>query len=413
MDSPAFAMPAERPADNSADSLDGSPADNFADRSAVSPAESHADSPANGRANSPADRQAALAALFDAVQAAPYAHDFFALLRRIESARPEAPRIGRALRPSQEWLRLGQEPELDFAPAALATFGHEGGAAPRLGVRFFGLLGSQGPMPLHLTEHVRERLRYRNDPTAARFLDVFHHRLLTLFYRAWAQGQPTAQHDRPGDDRFAAWLGATFGAGHAGSGAPTQGALPEAAQLFQAGLLGSRSRHPEGLAKLLAQFFAVPVRIEPFIAHWMVIDPDDRSRLGHARNRPERSRAAGAALGISATAGARLHDRQSKFRIALGPLTYPQYLGFLPGGSAWPQLRDWVHQYAGLDLQWDVQLGLARGEMPEPRLGRHVPLGVATWLGRGAHRPIDTGDRHDLRLRPGTSFLLRHGDHHA
>jgi type VI secretion system protein ImpH len=355
-----------------------------------------------------ARRQAALRALYAEVEAAPYAFDFFSLLRRVESLHPEWPRLGKALRPSQEALRLGQEPDLDFAPATLASFSCEGRAAPRLGVRFFGLLGSQGPMPLHLTEYVRERLRSRNDPTLARFLDIFHHRLLSLFYRAWAQSQPAAQHDRPGDDRFAAWLGATFGLD---AECRTQGELPEAARLFQAGLLGSRSRHPEGLSKLLAQFFDVPVRIEPYALHWMSIEAADRTRLGHARNRPERGAGVPAALGSTATAGHKLRDRQYKFRVALGPLTLAQYLAFLPGGRAWLQLRDWVRQYTGLDLLWDVQLCLGRADVPEPRLGRRVPLGVAAWLGRVD--PKAARDRADLRLRPDTSFLLRHRARHA
>jgi len=359
----------------------------------------------------PTPRQAApeaLAALFAAVEAAPYRFDFFALMRRVESLRPDSPRIGKALRPSQEALRLGQEPELDFAPAALASFTQGGGTAPRLGVRFFGLLGSQGPMPLHLTEFVRERQRFRNDPTAMRFLDIFHHRLLSMFYRAWAQSQPAAQHDRPAEDRFKAWLGASFGLG---AEVRTQGHLPETARLFQAGLLGSRSRHPEGLTKILSQFFEVPVRIEPYVAHWMAIGVADRTRLGHARNRPERGAGTPATLGSAATAGHKLRDRQYKFRIALGPLTLAQYRNFLPGGAAWLQLRDWVRQYTGLDMLWDVQLCLARAEVPEPRLGRRVPLGVAAWLGR-----VDANaarDRADLRLRPDTSFLLRHGARHA
>jgi type VI secretion system protein ImpH len=353
-----------------------------------------------------ARRQAALQALFAALEAAPHDHDFFALLRRVESLRHEAPRIGRSLRPSQEALRIGQEAELNFAPAALATFGATGGAAPRLGVRFFGLLGPQGPMPLHLTEYMRERT-LRGDPTPSRFLDVFHHRMLTLFYRAWADAQPTVQHDRPHEDRFAAWLGATFGLT---SETRTQGELPETARLFQAGLLGSRSRHPEGLRKLLSQHFAVPVRIEPYVAHWMMIEPEDRSRLGYARNRPERSGAGRAALGSTANAGNKVRDRQYKYRIALGPLTLAQYHAFLPGGAAWLKLRDWVHQYTGLDLLWDVQLCLARDQVPEPRLGRRVALGVTAWLGRRDRQR----DRADLRLRPDTSFLLlRQGDSHA
>jgi type VI secretion system protein ImpH len=141
----------------------------------------------------------------------------------------------------------------------------------------------------------------------------------------------------------------------------------------------------------------------------MTIDAADCTRLGYARNRPERSGSPAAALGAAATAGRKLHDRQYKFRIALGPLTLAQYTGFLPGGPAWLQLRDWVRQYTGLDLLWDVQLCLARDEVPEPRLGRRVPLGVAAWLGRRDRQR----DRHDLRLRPDTSFLLRHGVPHA
>jgi len=359
---------------------------------------------------SAADRDAALADLFRALSEAPRAHDFFAVLRHVEALRPDLPRIGAALRPAQEVLRLGQDPELDFAPAALESFSADARPAPRLGVRLFGLLGPQGPMPLHFTEYVRERLRFRGDATLARFLDIFHHRLLALFYRSWAQAQPTVHHDRPGSDRFAAWLGASFGAQDAGRASR---ALPEQARLFQAGLLGSRSRHAEGLTKLLRQYFRVPVRIEQHVPQWLVIDDRDRSRLGFSRSRPERRDAVAPQLGVSATSGRRCRDRQYKFRVALGPLTLARYHDFLPGGPAWSRLREWVQHYAGLDLRWDVELTLAAREVPEPRLGRAVRLGVSAWIGRGGAQREK--DRNDLRLRPDTSFLLRrhHGVRHA
>src|SRR5688572_11742893 len=121
----------------------------------------------------------ALQELFAAVEAQPWAFDFYALMRRIDALRPQHPPLGLGQRPSQEAVRLGQVPELDFAPAALAKFDNSHGA-PRIGVRFFGLLGPHGPMPLHLTEFVRERLHQRADPTASRFLDVFHHRMTSL-----------------------------------------------------------------------------------------------------------------------------------------------------------------------------------------------------------------------------------------
>jgi type VI secretion system protein ImpH len=346
-----------------------------------------------------AERDAELAALFTALAADPRGHDFFAVLRRVESLRSDLPRFGEA-------LRLGQEAELDFAPAALATFDAGHRPAPRLGVRFLGLLGPQGPMPLHLTEYVRERQRFRGDATLARFLDVFHHRLLLLFYRAWAQGQPTAQQDRPDTDRFAAWLGSSFGLQSTGAGA---GTLPTNARLFQAGLLGARSRHPEGLTKLLSQYFRVPVRIESHVAQWLLLAGEDKTRLGFARSRAEGGRRSSGQLGISTVGGTKVRDRQYKFRIALGPLSLVQYQGFLPGGSTWLSLRDWVLEYTGLDLQWDVQLSLARDHVPEPRLGRQVRLGLTAWIGRVEQ----ARDRHDLRLRPDTSFLLRRGVTHA
>jgi type VI secretion system protein ImpH len=359
-----------------------------------------------GQGSVEGQRQQKLAVLFADLQAEPRVHDFFAVLRRVESLRPDLPRLGRALRPSQEALRLAQEPELDFAPAGLASFDPGAAAAPRLGVRFFGLLGPQGPMPLHFTEYVRERLRYRGDAAPARFLDLFHHRLLLLFYRAWAQAQPTVHHDRPDDDRFAAWLGASCGLGVEAQGPR---ALPESARLFQAGLLGARSRHPEGLTKLLANHFRVPVRIEPHIAQWLLLAEEDRTRLGFARNRREHGAAGPGQLGVTAASGSKLRDRQYKFRVGLGPLTLAQYDAFLPGGAAWRALCEWVQHYAGLDLRWDVQLTLGRDHVPPPRLGGGLRLGVATWIGRtGGSR-----DRHDLRLRPHTSFLLRSGGHHA
>ena len=350
----------------------------------------------------------ALAALFRALASAPREHDFFAVLRHVDALRPDLPPIGSAPRPAQEALRLGQDAELAFAPAAVASFLADARPAPRLGVLFFGLLGPQGPMPLHFTEAVRERARFRGDATLARFVDVFHHRLLSLFYRAWADVQPTVHHDRPGRNRFAGWLGATWGSATVG---PSPRALPESARLFQSGLLAGRSRHPEGLAKLLRQHFRVPVRIEEHVPTWLAIAAEDRSRLGFSRSRPERSGAVAPQLGVAATSGSKWRDRQFKFRVALGPLTLAQYHGFLPGEAAWRQLREWVQHYAGLDLLWDVELVLARDHVPEPRLGRTTRLGVSAWLGRGG----GARDRGDLHLRPETSFLLRrhHGVRHA
>ncbi|MBS0304374.1 MAG: type VI secretion system baseplate subunit TssG [Proteobacteria bacterium] len=345
----------------------------------------------------------ALAELFERVSADPSAFDFFALLRRVDTLRREWPRTGEALRPRQEALRLAQAPELDFAPAPLHTLELRAGLPPRLAVRFFGLLGPQGPMPLHLSELARDRLLHHADGTLAHFLDVFHHRLLTLFYRAWAEAQPAVQLDRPDADRFRHWLVACGGAPEDG------GAVPTAALAYQAGWFADRSRHPEMLCKVIGRYFGIRVHVEEHVGHWLGIAQADRSRLGCSRSRAESGTLEPARLGRDANAGSRVWDRQYRFRLHLGPLGHDEYFGLLPGGRAWAPLLHWVRVLAGRGLLWDLQLELRPEERPPPRLGSRARLGLTCWLGR---REPPAGARstrvpRSLRLRPQTSFLLR------
>jgi type VI secretion system protein ImpH len=317
---------------------------------------------------------------FRALAQEPWRYDFFQALRRIEALHPAKPRFGRALRPADEPVRLAQEPALSFAPATLSAFRAPDAESPfgRLEVRFFGLLGPNGPLPLHLTEYARERLMHANDSTFTRFLDLFHHRFLALFYRAWAQAQPTVSLDRPREDRFSDYVGSLVGLGM-----PTvrnRDAVDDHAKLFFSGLLARQVRNADGLAALLGGFFRVPVRVEQFVGHWLTLPVNDRTRLGAA---------ATASLGRGAMLGARVWDRQHKFRVRLGPLSLAQYESFLPGGSAIGKIVAWVRQYLNFELDWDAQLVVKRAEVPKTRLGQYGRLGWTTWMGhyRGARDP--------------------------
>jgi len=191
-------------------------------------------------------READALAFFDALAEAPYRFDFYQTMRRLECLHADQPRWGRALRPVDEPVRLGQDPDLSFAIAPLASFDAARGRTPRLQVRLFGLFGPNGPLPIHLTEYARERLRHADDPTLCRFLDIIHHRLIALFYRAWAQAQPTVNHDRPKDDRFMSYVGAFIGMSPATF--RDRDTVPDFAKLFHVGSLIRHVRNAEGLA---------------------------------------------------------------------------------------------------------------------------------------------------------------------
>jgi type VI secretion system protein ImpH len=315
-------------------------------------------------------RETDAVALLASLAETPYRHDFYQTLRRLECLYDAKPRWGQARRPADEPLRLGQEPDLAFAPAALASFetGRDG-APHRLQVHLFGLLGPNGPLPIHITEYARERLRHAGDATLSRFLDLLHHRFLSLFYRAWAQAQPHVNRDRPKDDRFMVYIGAF--AGLAPAAFRDRDTVPDLAKLFHVAALLRQARNADGLHAILAHFFGVPVQIEQFVGHWMPLGRRERTCLARE----------GATLGGGAVLGRRVWDRQHKFRIHLGPLTFEQYEAFLPGGAKIQQLVDWVRMYLDCELEWDVRVSLGRSDIPPMRLGRGRRLGWTSWLG--------------------------------
>jgi type VI secretion system protein ImpH len=356
--------------------------------------------------------ETALQHLWSQLAAEPYAHDLFQTLRRIQAASPAVPRLGEALRPRDEAVRLGQDPELDFAPANLHSFTPGQGAAPRIGQRGFGLFGPMGPMPLHLTEYVRERERSHSDPTMARFADVFHHRALLLFFRAWAQSRPAVHRDRPWDDDFARWVSALIG--QAGKPFAARDAVKDDAKRLHAATLARGPRNAEGLLKILRQYFGVEVHLAPCVGRWLSLQAEDRSRL-----LPSTAPGRNTALGVQAVLGGRVWDRQSHLRLRIGPLSYAQYQRFMPGQPAREALRDWLRQYLGLGMSCETRLVLRGSEIPRlqlrpraksasaqpaaPQLASPAQaaapdagqLGLSAWLGRRRAHP----DRADLRLQ--------------
>jgi type VI secretion system protein ImpH len=334
---------------------------------------------------SPDRTQAYAVALLEALRREPYAFHFFQALRRLECLHRDKPRLGKSLRLADDPVRLAQEPSLAFAPATLAAFEPGDEEQPsRLYEYFLGLFGPNGPLPLHLTEYVRDRTRNVGDRTLARFADIFHHRMLCLFYRAWADTQPTVSFDRPETDRFNVYVGAPFGLGMPSLW--NRDAVPDLAKFHYAGRLVCQTRNPEGLEAVLADFFRLPVTIETFVGHWLPLSETGRCRLGESP--------ATGLLGVTAVIGERVWDCQYRFRVVMGPMGLEEFQRFLPGNDSLRRLVDWVRNYIGDELLWDVNLILKKEEVPPLVLGAGTRLGWTTWL---TSQPLDH-DADDLKL---------------
>lgn len=357
----------------------------------------------------------------------PFVFDFFMALRRLENANADRPRIGHSRRLSDDVIRFGQEPSLAFAPSAFVKMLQKPNAMPRLLVSFFGVFGPNGPLPHHLTEYARERERMFNDPTFARFADLFHHRLISLFYRAWAVCNKSVQYERAGAsvlhrsppapktgprtlrdedrasgsdaedwaeddetdlsaDRFFIYITSLFG-----MGMPTlhkRDRVHDIAKAHYAGRLVSQNRGAEGLAAIVGDYFGVPCRVDQFVGQWMRLPADCRCKLGASR--------ATGTLGSTAIVGSSIWEAQQKFRIVVGPVPLEDYQRMLPGGGSLSRLVDWIGLYSGSELSWDMNLILKKQEVPRMQLGRYGQLGWTTWTLSKPH----VKDADDLVLIP-------------
>lgn len=325
---------------------------------------------------------------FGRLAGSPEEHHVFQALRVLEAHFADSPRLGESRRPRQDRVRLGQTPELAFPPSTISKFTPPSGDKPgRLTNRFFGLFGPHGPLPLHITEYVRDRLRNHRDPTFAAFADMLTHRMMGLLYRAWTTGQPAPSFDRA-DDPMARKVAAL--AGYHGNHLRDRDAMPDLARLYFAGHMAQGPKNAEGLVSILSAFFEVPVHVQQFVGSWLDLEPDDRWQLG-----------AMAGLGRSTSIGQRVWSRAAKFRIRIGPLTIKDYERLLPGGAALDRLRSIVRSYAGDALDWDINLILAGDDVPRASLGGTTRLGHTSWI--GSRRDLDDtrADAEDLYLYPG------------
>lgn len=321
-----------------------------------------------------------------------HGYDFFELLRQLEADRRL---FGRGGRPDAEPARLGQQVRLAFAARDVVRHEPASDGAPcRVTVTNLGLLGPEGPLPLHLTRWVLDRLSQRwfagqegretSDTTFVDFANILQHRMIALFYRAWADAQPAVQVERTTGGRVRAMLGALAGIGLPGTASEPADAALDIVKLRQAGALASQVEGPERLTSFIAEAFGVPTALKEFVAAWIALPPGLQTRLGKAH----------ASLGRGAAIGPRVFSRQSRVELRIGPLDLPTYMGFLPGGRRFAMLKRAVRNLVGGGMDVDLRLVLASAAVPAARLGE-AKLGRTAWL----PRPHGAPDAEDMHVR--------------
>lgn len=316
----------------------------------------------------------------------PWRFDFFTVMRRLERSFPGQPRIGDSASRRDEYVLLGQDPFMDFPASNVAKADRDRLGRLRLFVKFLGLMGPQGALPVLTTEEAYLWLLDRDD-AFPRFLDILNHRFLQLFFRAWADARPVAQHDRPDKDRFIAYIGSAIGIGT--DAFRNLDSIHDLGKLAYAGVLGPQAKSASRLKNFISGLFGVRTEVEEFVGAHLAFDEGERSLLGQR----------GSALGVDILVGGSLYSVQDKIRLRIYVKDLKQYESFLPSGPRCEQLADAVFFFIGDQLDWDVELALPAGEAEPVKLARSGRLGWTSWMAP-TWAASDQSVRCDARFHP-------------
>ena len=335
------------------------------------------------------------------------AFDFFQAVRMLERMDAERRSVGRDGPPQQEAVRFKVHVGLEFPASSIQKIEPpRDDIPPAMTVTFFGLTGPLGVLPRHYTEllmrqqrdvHGEERYVLRD------WFDLFNHRLISLFFRAWEKyrffiAYERGEHARTEPDTFTAALYSFVGLGFPElrnrlrisyrDEAVDMGReqvlakIDDLAVLYYAGLFAHRPRNAIGLEALLTDYFRMPVKVREFEGQWLALDRQNQSSIGVTGYN--------LTLGRDAVAGDRVYDVRSKFRVILGPLSYEQFVEFLPDRNLNSKNKGFfllvhlVRLYVDATLSFDVQLILRKQDVPNCQLEEDtIPgprLGWNSWL---------------------------------
>jgi type VI secretion system protein ImpH len=296
---------------------------------------------------------------------------FFQLVYLLESLNPNAVSVGHQGPVELETIRFRSADHLAFPASDVKSL--EYAIKEKmflLSSNFMGLYGTTSPLPAFYTEAIIAAdldESHRQD-----FLDLFHHRLFSLFYRIWKKYRYYIEYKKGANDIFSQRMFSLMGLGD--PQLRTGGKINWERLLYYVGLLSMRSRSANILEKIISHyFFGLPVAIEQCVARWVPIDSTQQNRMGLGNS----------SLGEDFTIGDKVLDRAGKFNLKLGPLNFTEFCDFLPTGQHYDTIRELVKFLLIDQLDFDVVLILKKEEVPKMTLSEDAPcrLGWSGWMG--------------------------------
>jgi type VI secretion system protein ImpH len=302
-----------------------------------------------------------------------YRFSFFQAVYLLELLAPEKTPIGDALSPGDEAVRFKVRPGFVFPPSDISGLAQaDGESRAEMEVAFMGLIGPNGVLPGWYNELAIERIKQK-DSSLTSFLDMFHHRFISLFYLAWKKHRLAVTHQANAEDRISRSLLCLIGLGTEGLSGRI--GFPADSFIFNSGLLSRQVPSAVAIESAAAYFTGVDAEMHQFVDRIIPLDPEDYTRVGVANGE----------LGVNAVCGSEAWENQTKFRLHLGPMDYGRFIRLLPTGDMFRPIISLIRYMVGIEFDFDLSLILRREEVFPCRLGgMETPLsprlGWTTWF---------------------------------
>lgn len=294
---------------------------------------------------------------------------FFKAVRLLEELSSGTGELGKTLEPGKEPVRFAVKPGFAFPAAEIDSIDKKEDGPPVMLVAFMGMVGPSGVLPYWFNELALNRNREK-DFSLTSFLDIFHHRLITLFYLAWKRSRFAENYVEEHTDRLSEMLLSLTGLGS--KWLLEMSGLSAERFLFYTGQLSRPAPSAASLTAVISSMTGTDVSLDQFRERSIKLTPEDMTSLGMAN----------AALGVDTVVGSEVTDMQTGFRVNIGPMGYEEYLKFLPGGDLAEPVKAMVRFSAGIEYEYDLKIILKKEEVPPLGLGLGYHVGETTWLVR-------------------------------
>jgi type VI secretion system protein ImpH len=331
--------------------------------------------------------------------AEPWRFDFFQAVWLLERSHGDRTPVGERGPVAREAIRFRPAVSLGFPPTDVRGIARGGGAdgVPefhRVEISFLGLYGVSTPLPLHYAVdvlradqgtvaaspvHAASDARRDEDGASSSavrdFLDLFHHRLISLFYRAWIKYRYNRVFGHPSRDRITDYLCRLIGC-PLDSDRAVMGVSP-VRMIRYAGTLTHHPRSAAELRGLLEDYWEfVPARVTQCAGRWITLKPSDLNDVG-VRN---------CTLGEDVILGEQIYDLSGKFVATLGPVDWETYLSFLPDGKRFAETCSLIRLSRGDPLAFDLEVVLRENVVPALSVSSTdaaARLGYTAWVRTG------------------------------